>query len=128
MWVLSLVVAAVIGFAGGQLALWVERVRVRRASDADWTLTPRPLPATIHLPQAHAWILTNTGTARADDVELQVLGGEVLREEGRRNLDRGASEMIVVPHMGKDGQLRITWKSHRGAPRGPVERFLDPWH
>lgn len=107
--------AATLGFGGGQLALWVDRKRVARAADAEWTVDPTGVtdyPTASVAPRAQTYIVKNHGET-ATEVKLAVRDGTVVRLADRSTFEKHDDEIINVPVQG-DAVLEITWVSHRG--------------
>jgi hypothetical protein len=119
---LKLVLATALGFAGGRLAVLLDR-----RAEPDWQVVPTgatEYAIASYQPRANTFIVTNRG-GPAYGVVMDVEGGSLVRLKGREDFKKNDDEMVNVPVQG-NGYIRIRWQTRRGKPMGPVERFMAP--
>lgn len=115
----KLVLAAGLGFAGGQAAVILDRRRkakdVEAGKQADWQIS--------HL-KAATYELKNVGTAHAGSVVIEAENGRIVRNIPKTEFGPGESAGFVFARRGHSPQLMIVWTDHNGKLRGPIDRLV----
>jgi hypothetical protein len=118
----KLVLAAGLGFGGGQAAVLLDRRRKKKdelaSLKADWEV--------VHT-QGAIYELKNVGSASADRITVEAEGGRVLRDLSPTSLERGGSAAFMFARGNHHSpQLKISWQDHNGVSQGPVSRLVPP--
>lgn len=117
----KLVLAAGLGFSGGQAAVLLDRRRKKKdelaSLEADWEV--------VHS-QGALYELKNVGSASADKITVEAEGGRVVRELSPTSLERGGSAAFMFTRGNHSPQLKIRWQDHNGVSQGPVSRLVPP--
>jgi hypothetical protein len=116
----KLVLAAGLGFAGGQGAVLLDRKR--KAADAEASKTA---DFEIHWEAGDTWSIKNVGNAPAVDLAYELEAFQPAQSSFPSSL--GVNEKGTFMGMRRgSSQLLITWTTHRGESMGPIKRFIPP--
>lgn len=117
----KLILAAGLGFGGGQAAVLVERRRKKKdeeaARTADWQVSHS---------QGVLYELKNIGTARAKDIVIETDSGRITKDIGQTSLEPGAATGFMFVRHHHSPQISISWTAQNGSPKGPVARLVPP--
>lgn len=116
----KLLLAAGLGFGGGQGAVLLDRRR--KAADAE---ASKAAEFEVRWESGDMWSIKNVGNAPARDLEIELEAFQLAQSALPTSLDVGETETFMGIRRGSP-QLLISWTSHRGEPCGPVRRFVPP--
>lgn len=127
----QLVAAAGLGFLGGWGAVvldrrrWVREVEltkeaalaleIEQGKEADWAVTWL---------RGDTWVLTNTGTAKAHAVDLQLEQFELQRSNVRNPMYESEEASFIGSPTGVGAAALISWTNKRNERMGPVKRAI----
>ncbi|UYL88320.1 hypothetical protein SEA_EVEPICKLES_33 [Arthrobacter phage EvePickles] len=119
--VAKLVLAAGLGFGGGQAAVELDRRRKKKdelaSMKADWEVTHA---------QGALFHLRNKGNARATQISVVAEGGEIIRDLSPTDLGPDGAAAFFFSRETHAPQLHIRWKDEAGSEQGPVSRLVPP--
>lgn len=116
----KLMLAASLGFAGGQGAVLLDRKR--KAADAE---ASKSADFEVQWESGDTWSIRNTGTAAAKDLKIETEAFQLAQSAFPDSLEAREVDTFMGIRRGSS-QLVIAWTSHRGEPQGPIKRFIPP--
>ncbi|MBT2538679.1 hypothetical protein [Arthrobacter sp. ISL-69] len=116
----KLLLAAGLGFGGGQGAVLLERRR--KAADVEAAKTA---DFEVKWEAGDTWSIKNVGTAAATKLEFDTEAFQLVQATFPTELEVGQVDTFMGIRRGSS-QLVISWVSHRGESKGPVKRFVPP--
>lgn len=116
----KLLLAAGLGFGGGQGAVLLDRKRKAADSEAS-----KAAEFEVQWEAGDTWSIKNVGTASATDIQFELEAFQLAQSTLPTSLDVEETGTFMGIRRGSP-QLLISWTSHRGEACGPVRRFVPP--